>query len=687
MKANEKYLIRFLDSSDTNFVIPVYQRNYDWKKEQCKQLYDDLVNMIKYKYKNHFFGTIVSIYNDSGRNREYLIIDGQQRITTISILLLAIVNIIKENRLKANGIIKEKLTNQYLINQYCEDDDRKLKLKPIKNDRQAFEKLFYNEDFIEDSNITSNYKYFYNRIIDGDVSINELFEAIEKLMIVEIELKNGEDDPQLIFESLNSTGLDLTDADKVRNFILMGKSSKVQEKLYNKYWHKVEKNTEYKVTEFIRDYMTMKQNKIANISKIYANFKEYVITNGIDIEECLKDMIKFSEYYNNILRSNLGIRQVDEILKRINRLEVTVSYPFLLEVLDDYYNAIINDNQLIEIFEIIESYIFRRILCKIPTNALNKVFMSLSKEIKREENYKNNYVEALSFILTNKKASQRMPNDEEFKRNFFETDIYHWKGKNKIYLLERIENYDNNEKVDVEGLVESNILSVEHIMPQTLTNVWKELLGSNYQEIYNKYINTIGNLTLTGYNSSLSNKSFIEKRDMEKGFKESRLRLNNYLGSIDKWGEDEIVKRAEMLYDLSLEVWKYPEVQYVQECFKGNLFSLADDDDFTNSKVKQFSFLSDMIKITNWTRLYELVCLSIYDLEPVKFKRLAYKKFEEEYIKKRFATVESALRTPFKIADNLYIEKNLSTEAKLATLRVIFDECSIEYNELTFVIE
>ncbi|WP_289128387.1 DUF262 domain-containing protein, partial [uncultured Clostridium sp.] len=318
MKANEKYLIRFLDSSDTNFVIPVYQRNYDWKKEQCKQLYDDLVNMIKYKYKSHFFGTIVSIYNDSGRNREYLIIDGQQRITTISILLLAIVNIIKENRLKANGIIKEKLTNQYLINQYCEDDDRKLKLKPIKNDRQAFEKLFYNEDFIEDSNITSNYKYFYNRIIDGDVSINELFEAIEKLMIVEIELKNGEDDPQLIFESLNSTGLDLTDADKVRNFILMGKSSKVQEKLYNKYWHKVEKNTEYKVTEFIRDYMTMKQNKIANISKIYVNFKEYVITNDIDIEECLKDMIKFSEYYNNILRSNLGIRQVDEILKRIN---------------------------------------------------------------------------------------------------------------------------------------------------------------------------------------------------------------------------------------------------------------------------------------------------------------------------------------------------------------------------------
>lgn len=687
MKANEKYLIRFLDSSDTNFVIPVYQRNYDWKKEQCKQLYDDLVSMIKNNYKNHFFGTIVSIYNDSGRNREYLVIDGQQRITTISILLLAIFNILKENRLKANGVIKEKVMNQYLINQYCEDEDRKLKLKPIKNDREAFERLFNNEEFIESSNVTINYRYFYERIINGEISIQELFEAIEKLIIVEIELKNGEDDPQLIFESLNSTGLDLTDADKVRNFILMGKPSRVQENLYNNYWNKVEKNTTYKVTEFIRDYMTMKQNKIANINKIYINFKEYIINNEIQIEDCLNDMLKFSQYYNNIIKCNLGLKKADNILRRINKLEVTVSYPFLLELLDDYYSNIISDSKLIEALELIESYIFRRILCKVPTNALNKVFMNLAKEIKKEKNYQENYVEILSYILISKKASQRMPNNDEFKRSFFEEDIYSWKGKNKIYLLERLENFDNNEKVDIYELVDHNELSIEHIMPQTLTNSWKESLGDNYQEVYDKYINTIGNLTLTGYNSKYSNKPFIEKRDMEKGFKESRLRLNRYLVNIEQWREEEIISRCEELYNLSLNIWTYPNIQGIQESFKENIFSLADEDDFTNTKVKQFAFLSDMVKVKNWTKLYEIVCSSIYDLEPAKFSALARKEFDEEYMTKRFSINEKGLRTAFKVSENLYIEKNLNTEAKLATLRLIFDECGIDYNELTFSIE
>ncbi|MCX0355311.1 DUF262 domain-containing protein, partial [Clostridium perfringens] len=255
MKANEKYLIRFLESSDKNFVIPVYQRNYDWKEEQCKQLYDDLVNMVKNDYKTHFWGTIVSIYNDSAKSREYLIIDGQQRITTISILLIAIYDILNKGILESKNIIKEKILNQYLINQYC-NDESKIKLKPIKDDRKAFEHLINGRELIEESNITLNYRYFYNKIIYGEISIDELYDAIERLMIVEIELKNGEDDPQLIFESLNSTGLDLTDADKVRNFILMNQSAKTQEKLYNNYWNRVEKNTNYRVTQFIRDYLT-----------------------------------------------------------------------------------------------------------------------------------------------------------------------------------------------------------------------------------------------------------------------------------------------------------------------------------------------------------------------------------------------------------------------------------------------
>ncbi|GAA0783124.1 DUF262 domain-containing protein [Hathewaya limosa] len=686
MKANEKYMIRFLESSDTNFVIPVYQRNYDWQKEQCKQLYDDLVNMIKNNYRTHFFGTIVSIYNDNARTREYLIIDGQQRTTTISLLLLAIYDLLNKGRLRSNTIIKEKILNQYLINQYC-NDECKIKLKPIKEDRTAFESLFKKDELFEESNIILNYRYFYERIINGEITIDELYSAIERLMIVEIELKNGEDDPQLIFESLNSTGLDLTDADKVRNFILMNQTSKKQEELYNNYWNKVEKNTNYQVTQFIRYYLTMKENKIPNINKIYINFKRYVEESKIDIETCLKDMLKFSVYYKSLISNNTRIKEVDEIIKHINKLEVTVSYPFLLEVFDDYHNNIISKDNLLDILKVIESYIFRRIICKAPTNALNKVFMNLSKEIKKIPNYTEQYVNVFKYVLTNKKSSQRFPNEEEFKLNFVECDIYSWKSKNKIYLLEKLENYDNNEKVDIENLINDKKLSIEHIMPQTLSIAWKTSLGENYNELHTKYIGTIGNLTLTGYNSSLSNKSFIEKRDMEKGFKDSRLKLNKYLTEIDYWNEDTIKVRAKQLFKIASQIWEYPIIDYSLEDENNNIFSLDDDDDFTNSKVERFTFREDSVKVKNWTELYENICSLLYEINPIPFIRLTKKEFNQEYLNKRFSNEDNDLRKAFKVANDVFIEKNLNTEAKLQTLRIIFDEYGIHYSELLFNIK
>lgn len=685
MKASEKYLIRFLESSDTNFVIPVYQRNYDWKKEQCKQLYDDLVSMIKNNYKTHFFGTIVSIYNDSARNREYLIIDGQQRTTTISLLLLAIYNLLDSGRLSSNTTIKEKILNQYLINQYC-NEEYKIKLKPIKEDRNAFERLFKKEELIEESNVTLNYKYFYERLIDGEITIDEVYSAIERLMIVEIELKNGEDDPQLIFESLNSTGLDLTDADKVRNFILMNQPSKKQEELYNNYWNKVEKNTNYSVTQFIRDYLTMKESKIPNINKIYVNFKRYIEENEINIESCLKDMLKFSAYYKELITSNINIKEVDIIISNINKLEVTVSYPFLLEVLHDYYNNEINKSELVEILKTIESYIFRRIICKAPTNALNKVFMNLCKEIKKNSSYKEKYLEIFKYILVNKKASQRFPNEDEFKLNFLDCDIYSWKSKNKVYLLQQLENYDNNEKVDIENLINDKLLSIEHIMPQTLNSSWKNTLGKDYKEIYEKYIGTIGNLTLTGYNSKLSNRSFIEKRDMEKGFKESRLKLNKYLIEINEWNEKTIKERASKLFQIASNIWEYPVSNYSIND-ENNMFSLEDNDDFTSTKVEKFIFREENIRVKDWTELYENICSILYEMNPIPFIRLTKKEFSQEHLNKRFSNESAGLRSPFKVGNNVYIEKNLSTEAKLQTLRIIFDEYEIDHSELLFSIK
>jgi uncharacterized protein with ParB-like and HNH nuclease domain len=525
MKADQKDFLRFLGGmNDTHFVIPVYQRNYDWTKEQCEQLFDDLIDILENNFRTHFIGSIVSIYNNNKGGGEYLIIDGQQRITTLFILLQAIYKGLEEKVFESkDDKLKEKIED-YLLNRYVENDKR-IRLKSVKDDAKAFSKLFENEsNFIGASNITINFWYFYNRILDEKISIDDLFLAMKSLMIVDIELRNGEDDPQLIFESLNSTGLDLSEADKVRNFILMKEDTETQNRFYEEYWNKIEKNTNFDVSNFIRDYLTLRERITPKKSRVYISFKKFVLEQQTDMEELLKDLLKFSGYYKKIVgaKGNRSEDEISSIIYRLNKLETVVSYPFLLEIFNDNENGIITDDELINILKIIESFVLRRFICDVPTNALNKIFMTLGKEIKKHEDYEQKYFEIFKYILIKKDSNQRFPDNKEFKDKIVSKDIYNVQGKNKIYLLEQFENYNNREKVRVEELINNNKLTIEHIMPQTLTPDWKKELGENWTEIHEKYLHTLGNITLTGYNSEYSNRPFIEKRDMkEKGFSDS----------------------------------------------------------------------------------------------------------------------------------------------------------------------
>lgn len=688
LKAGEKEFLRFLEGTDKNFIIPVYQRNYNWKKEQCKRLFDDLENIIDSNFKTHFLGSIVSIY---GIGQEYLVIDGQQRITTMSILLLAIYNVIKDQCIQTDYLkSEEKIMDAYLVNKYSREEENKIKLKPIIEDRRAYNKLFEDEkELVENSNITNNYRYFYNRIIDHNVSIDNLYKAIEQLVIVEIELKNGEDDPQLIFESLNSTGLDLSEADRVRNFILMGEPSDIQEKFYNTYWYKIEKNTDYNVSNFIRDYLTIKERVIPNKNKVYSSFKKYVYDSTVNIEELLKDMLKFSKYYHNIVNAQTKDKNINEILYRINKLEVFVSYPFILEVYEDYDKEIINKGQLINILSTIESFILRRIICNVPTNALNKIFMNLGREVKKYQDYKNKYDVILGYILTNKKSSQRFPDNLEFENAFISKDIYNLKAKNKLYLLERLENFDNKERVNIEELVVSNELNIEHIMPQTLSAKWKEELGENYKEIHEKYLHTIGNITLTGYNSKMSNRPFIEKRDMDKGFKDSRLYLNKYISSLDSWDEGEIIKRARKLLKRGLEIWKYPDCEYQQlEISNEKSFSLDEEDiNFTGESIVSFEMFGDYYKVSSWSEFYEHVISTLYDLDPIRFNEISKHNGKNNPVYNKIVDESTKVRRAVKIADGIYIEANLNTEAKLSILRFLVKEFNLSLNDVIFNIK
>jgi len=524
--------LEFFEGPKKRFVIPVYQRNYDWRIEHCEQLYNDLLDIVKYNFRNHFLGSIVYVFDEYKPGRELLIIDGQQRIATISLLLLAIHNLLEKGEVVSESkSLKEEINELYLIDKFAKEEKR-IKLKPVKADNQAFLKLYNNnpDNYILSSNITKNYFYFLNKIKESEISIDDLFEAIQRLMIVDIRLNIRDDDPQLIFESLNATGLGLTQADLVRNFILMGKHKDIQEKFYNYYWNPIEKNTQYRVDSFIRDYLTLKERIIPNKDKVYIGFKKHVYKNysNENIEFLLRDLLKFSKYYRRIAFSQDSNSEINKILKRINRLDVTVSYPFLLEIFDYYEGNTISKRDLINILCTIETYAFRRLICNVPTNALNKVFMALGREIKKHSDFKEKYFEIFKYTLINKRYSQRFPIDEEFSEMLKTRDIYNFKSKNKLHLLERLENYDNVEKVSVEELLNEGKLNIEHIMPQTLSVKWKESLGENWEEIHNEYLNTLGNITLTGYNSKMSNRPFLEKRDIEKGFKDSKLSLNKF---------------------------------------------------------------------------------------------------------------------------------------------------------------
>ena len=381
MKGSECRLIEYMEGAKKRFIIPVYQRNYEWKIEQCKQLYDDLVKVIKDNRRSHFFGSLVYVYNPSGRNTEFLVIDGQQRLTTVTLLFLAMYNLIDKGIIiPEDDSLGRQIYEDFLVDKY-QPTEKRIKLKTVKNDLKAFDKLFSDSrEYIEDSRLTINYNYFYDRIQKQEITVEQLFDAICSLEIIDIRLFD-EDNPQLIFESLNSTGLDLSEGDKIRNFILMGLSPRLQENYYETYWNKIEEYTKGDVSSYIRDYLSVKQQAISSQKRIYPNFKEYVEMAGIQTEDLLKDLLEYARRYQILLGARTSCRELNACIYRLNRLETTVTRPFFLEVLRIFDEGRLDISQVTDIFLTTENYLFRRTICDLPTNALNITTMMMSEMI------------------------------------------------------------------------------------------------------------------------------------------------------------------------------------------------------------------------------------------------------------------------------------------------------------------
>jgi len=550
MKANEVKLLKFLNGPK-QFTIPIYQRTYSWELKQCEQLFNDILKAgADDKTEGYFIGSIV--YIDKGIYQvstvpQLHVIDGQQRLTTIFLLLKALSQKLKEHG-SVEDINDKKIVNYYLLNAE-ENDELRHKLILTQSDMESLFNILEDRDLPTtiSKHVKDNYEFFQKRVSESNIV--HLYRGIAKLIIIDVALDRGKDNPQLIFESLNSTGLELSQADLIRNFILMGLEPKEQTELYTEYWYRMEQNfghSEYseKFDRFMRDYLTIKKGMIPNIGEVYEEFKLFSRVYS-SVKELVEDIYWYSKFFVNIEFEKESDEEIRNVFSAINELKVNVSYPFIIRVYNDYEKKIITKDIFLKILRFVEAYVFRRAICGIPTNSLNKTFAILYNEIDQ-----SNYLESIMAAFSLKDSYRKFPADDEFLTQISMRDVYSLKIRN--YLLDKLENHERKELVNVDTY------TIEHIMPQTLTDEWKKELGPKWEETYNYYLHTLGNITLTGYNSEYSNRPFKEKQTMEGGFKDSPIRLNRDLAVLSKWDRDEITKRAKKLADSAIAIWKYP---------------------------------------------------------------------------------------------------------------------------------
>lgn len=680
MQAKDTHLLRFIGQGSFSFVIPVYQRNYDWSVEQCEQLTNDLELIIRNNLKSYFLGSIVYISENQSVSlsnvNKILIIDGQQRLTTISLLLIAIANKIQDEQKK------QMILDQFIMNQLAKGEE-KIKLKPIKDDRVALNSIIQGNEAIEGNSVTINYNFFEEYVANTKYSPDELFEAIGKLKIVDISLDYGIDDPQLIFESLNSTGLDLSQSDLIRNFILMNQSIAEQEVLYTKYWKLIEKNCLHRTDDFIRHFITLKESYIPNRDKIYKSFKTYRLNNSnLSIQSILEEILQFSKFYFQFESGTDVDSKIADILTRLKRLDNSVTYPFLLDLFHDYSTNKLSGDQVIYSLKLVENYIVRRFICDVPTNAMNKIFATLARDIKRlGDDWGSRYEDYLNFLIGSKKASGRFPRNTELCDALLSKDIYHMKPKNKIFLLESLENFNNKEKIDVMTALEKNEISVEHIMPQKLTPEWHNELGKDFKEIHEAYLNTIGNISLTGYNSNLQNKPFTEKKKI--GFSDSRFWLNTFVKSQEKWDKQAILKRTEILTEKFMNIWPEINIPDISIPDLDEEVSILEDYTFTNRQVRAVIIKGNRYPISTFRELKIVVLGYLYKVN----SSLLYQIQQDENLGKILvANTPQDMSSAQEISKGVFTEVHMSAQSIIRSLRKVATHFKFEDDDLIVVL-
>ena len=682
MDAHKLWMLRdFIGTNKVLFRIPVYQRNYDWSESNCNRLLDDIYGIMQSGDK-HFLGTIVFMAAKSGgfALQEYIIIDGQQRLTTLMLILKAL-SVVAES---VGDDCYHEIEEQYLHNKYC-DEEFKVKLKPIKSDNNQF--LLLLEDKIdemdEDTHIYHNFmlcKERFERWAEKGINPSQVLDALTKLEIVEIVLTKGEDDPQVIFESINSTGLELSNADLIRNYLLMNADD--QEKLYENYWLYIEKTLRNKMDysnldAFFMQYIVYKTSKPVNSRQLYNSFVKLFKDSGYSQESILKELRYYAEIFGAFVYGSAKYSErVNRLLYRLRVLNQTTCYPFLLHVFDDYHQGVIDEETVEKILQFILAYLLRRMVCGVPSNTLRGLFTYLYNRIFKVASNKQKYYETLNKFLFTVSSKDVIPSAGEFERALQKANIY---GNNALcrFLLLDIENGDGKEILQAENL------TIEHIMPQTLSADWSHIRPEEHEE----YLHTLGNLSVTGYNSELSNKSFAEKQDIIRENSKAVI-LNSDVLDKESWNITTIQARAKRLAGIVMTRYKIDrivddsiEFEYIET------LTLDNYDEVTGKKLVSFKLFGETYRQNK----YALMLLDVIKLldkkSPGKLQTLAENNYSFNSTKRKHVHLNidgSGMRWPWKVADGIYLEANLSAWSCIRFVENLLSEFGFEKDQFSF---
>ena len=631
MQASETKLQKIIEGT-TQYLVPLFQRAYSWQKNEWQILWDDIIQLYNTTDpRPHFMGSIVTMPTPSQPEgiSKYILIDGQQRLTTVFILLSALRDFAQQ---KNQQELAEEINNTLLVNTYKKDLD-KYKLLPTQIDREKFYKIIDSKIDKTKSSILECYLFFYKKISQSRYELRNIKKVICNDFSVVSVLLGQDDDPYLVFESLNAKGRSLTQADLIRNYFFMRINPTEQEAIYRKYWQPMEYLLGENLTEFIRHYLTKSGVEVRK-NDVYFEIKDRIKYK--DIVEYLKDLFTFSRYYARLLNPDLEDNEnIRNYLKRLNRLEVLTIYPFLLNCYDDWNNKQLTENDFITILQIIENFLLRRFVCSIPTNALTRVFALLYSQVSKESNLgSETFIRRLKLAL----QQQNYPKDSEFKDRLMDVKLYgRGRSERARFILESIEEFFNHkEKIQLDKL------SVEHIMPQTLNTWWREHLGEDWAITHELLLHSLGNLTLTGYNPELSNDSFDKKRVY---FAHSHLELNKYFATQQVWRQENIETRAEYLADICLKIWSY---------FGDNSVVYTQSNNIKGMKPQSLTMFGEQYTVKSWRDVLEITLSKIAALDPDKFHEIT------EQFPRFVGWEEHKFRSTRQLENEAFMELNLS---------------------------